>query len=91
MCCYVKTNTTQRPPLGKGVFDTASIRLSYTIHHRTQHCSNADEGDGGELFLQAVLAAEKVQDKIKSAVQSMLGLTVAKVNVTVRSVNFAEE
>jgi len=40
---------------------------------------------------KAVLAAEKVQDKIKSAVQSMLGLTVAKVNVTVRSVNFAEE
>lgn len=40
---------------------------------------------------KAVLAAEKVQEKIKSSVQNMLGLTVAKVNVTVRSVKTADE
>lgn len=40
---------------------------------------------------KAVLASEKVQEKIKSAVQNMLGLTVAKVNVTVRSVKITED
>ncbi|MBR1561702.1 MAG: Asp23/Gls24 family envelope stress response protein [Ruminococcus sp.] len=32
---------------------------------------------------KAVSTAEEVQDKVKSAVQNMLGLTVAKVNVNV--------
>lgn len=35
---------------------------------------------------KAVPVAEKIQNKIKSSVQNMLGLTVAKVDVTVRSV-----
>ncbi|MDE6149378.1 MAG: Asp23/Gls24 family envelope stress response protein [Ruminococcus sp.] len=39
-----------------------------------------------ESGAKAVAAAEKIQEKIKSSVQNMLGLTVAKVNVTVRSV-----
>lgn len=40
---------------------------------------------------KAVAVSEKVQEKIKSSVQNMLGLTVAKVNVTVRSVRNAAE
>lgn len=44
-----------------------------------------------ESGAKAVSAAEKVQEKIKSSVQSMLGLTVAKVNVTVRSVRNIDE
>ncbi|WP_294408184.1 Asp23/Gls24 family envelope stress response protein [uncultured Ruminococcus sp.] len=37
---------------------------------------------------KAVASAEQVQEKIKSSVQTMLGLTVAKVNVTVCGVHF---
>lgn len=44
-----------------------------------------------ESGAKAVSAAEKVQEKIKSSVQSMLGLTVAKVNITVRSVRNIDE
>ena len=37
---------------------------------------------------KAVASAEQVQEKIKSSVQTMLGLTVAKVNVTVCGIHF---
>ena len=33
----------------------------------------------------------KIQDKVKSAVQNMLGLTVAKVNVTICGVDLSEK
>jgi uncharacterized alkaline shock family protein YloU len=36
---------------------------------------------------RAVSVSEEIQEKIKSAVQNMLGLTVAKVNVTVCGVH----
>lgn len=36
-----------------------------------------------ESGTRAVKAAETIQEEVKSSVQSMLGLTVAKVNVTV--------
>ena len=38
----------------------------------------------------AIAAAEQIQEQIKSSVQTMLGLTVAKVNVTVCGVHFTE-
>ena len=37
--------------------------------------------------VRAVSVSEEVQQAVKSSVQNMLGLTVAKVNVTVRGVN----
>lgn len=40
---------------------------------------------------KAVSVAEEIQDKVKSAVQNMLGLTVAKVNVTVCGVDLSEK
>ena len=40
---------------------------------------------------KAVSAAEEIQDKVKSAVQNMLGLTVAKVNVTICGVDLSEK
>ncbi|WP_295208161.1 Asp23/Gls24 family envelope stress response protein [Ruminococcus sp.] len=40
---------------------------------------------------KAVAAAEEIQERVKDAVQNMLGLTVAKVNVTVCGVNLTEE
>lgn len=39
----------------------------------------------------AISASEMIQDQVKSAVQTMLGLTVAKVNVTVCGVHFNED
>lgn len=39
---------------------------------------------------KAKAAAEEVQTKVKNSVQTMLGLTVAKVNVTVCGVKFSE-
>lgn len=39
---------------------------------------------------KAVAAAEQIQEQVKSSVQTMLGLTVAKVNVTVCGVHFEE-
>lgn len=43
-----------------------------------------------ESGTKAVSAAEEIQEKVKSSVQTMLGLMVAKVNVTVCSVHFEE-
>ncbi len=43
-----------------------------------------------ESGTKAVAAAEEIQEKVKSSVQTMLGLTVAKVNVTVCGVHFEE-
>lgn len=43
-----------------------------------------------ESGTKAVAAAEEIQEKVKSSVQIMLGLTVAKVNVTVCGVHFEE-
>ena len=43
-----------------------------------------------ESGTKAVAAAEEIQEKVKSSVQTMLGLTVAKVNVTVCGVHFNE-
>ena len=43
-----------------------------------------------ESGTKAVAAAEEIQEKVKSSVQTMLGLTVAKVNVTICGVNFKE-
>ncbi len=40
---------------------------------------------------KAVSVAEEIQDKVKSAVQNMLGLTVAKVNVTICGVDLSEK
>ena len=40
---------------------------------------------------KAVSVAEEIQDKVISAVQNMLGLTVAKVNVTVCGVDLSEK
>ena len=40
---------------------------------------------------KALTAAEMVQEQVKGAVQTMLGLTVAKVNVTVCGVHFSQE
>ena len=40
---------------------------------------------------KAVSVAEEIQDKVKSAVQNMLGLTVAKVNVTICGVELSEK
>lgn len=40
---------------------------------------------------KAVSVCEDIQEKIKSSVQVMLGLTVSKVNVTVCGINFDEE
>ena len=40
---------------------------------------------------KAVQTAEEVQEKVKSAVQNMLGLTVAKVNVNVCGIENDEE
>lgn len=37
---------------------------------------------------RAVAAAEQIQEQVKSSVQNMLGLTVAKVNVTICGVHF---
>ena len=39
----------------------------------------------------AKAVAEEIQDKVKSAVQNMLGLTVAKVNVTICGVDLSEK
>ncbi|MBO4867676.1 MAG: Asp23/Gls24 family envelope stress response protein [Ruminococcus sp.] len=39
----------------------------------------------------AITAAEMIQEQVKSAVQTMLGLTVAKVNVTICGVHFSED
>lgn len=38
----------------------------------------------------AIAAAEQIQEQVKSSVQTMLGLTVAKVNVTVCGVHFSD-
>lgn len=38
---------------------------------------------------RAVSAAEQIQEQVKSSVQNMLGLTVAKVNVTICGVHFS--
>ena len=43
-----------------------------------------------ESGTKAGAAAEEIQEKVKSSVQIMLGLTVAKVNVTVCGVHFEE-
>ncbi|MBO5449081.1 MAG: Asp23/Gls24 family envelope stress response protein [Ruminococcus sp.] len=43
-----------------------------------------------ESGTKAVSVSEKIQEKVKSSVQTMLGLTVAKVNVTVCGVHFEE-
>ncbi|MBR1739504.1 MAG: Asp23/Gls24 family envelope stress response protein [Ruminococcus sp.] len=40
---------------------------------------------------KAVAVSEEIQEQVKSSVQTMLGLTVAKVNVTVCGVHFGEE
>ncbi len=40
---------------------------------------------------KALAAAEQVQEQVKNAIQTMLGLTVAKVNVTVCGVHFEED
>lgn len=40
---------------------------------------------------KAVSICEEIQEKVKSSVQTMLGLTVAKVNVTVCGVHFNNE
>ncbi|MBR1863545.1 MAG: Asp23/Gls24 family envelope stress response protein [Ruminococcus sp.] len=40
---------------------------------------------------KAVETAEAIQEAVKSSVQTMLGLAVAKVNVTVCGVHFGEE
>ena len=44
-----------------------------------------------ESGAKAVSAAEEIQEKVKSAVQTMLGLTVAKVNITICGVHFNDE
>lgn len=44
-----------------------------------------------ESGAKAVSTAEEIQNKVKSSVQTMLGLTVAKVNVTLCGVHFEEE
>ena len=36
-------------------------------------------------------SVNEIQDKVKSAVQNMLGLTVAKVNVTICGVDLSEK
>ena len=38
--------------------------------------------------VKAVSVSEEVQEVVKSSVQNMLGLTVAKVNVTVRGIKY---
>lgn len=38
--------------------------------------------------VKAIAVSEEVQEVVKSSVQSMLGLTVAKVNVTVRGIKY---
>ena len=38
--------------------------------------------------VNVVSVAEQVQDIVKNSVQSMLGLTVAKVNVTIRGIKY---
>ncbi|MGN0595293.1 MAG: Asp23/Gls24 family envelope stress response protein [Hominimerdicola sp.] len=43
-----------------------------------------------ESGTKAVKAAETIQETVKSSIQSMLGLTVAKVNVTVCGVKESE-